>query len=243
MISITCNLCGSTSKIRFHEDHGKELCKECHDKIHRDKNKSKGSRKERYIEYINSSEWKLKREEAFKYYGKKCSQCGSEKLLHVHHNTYKNFRHEEMKDLNVLCEVCHMALHDRINKRKMNKLGKNVVKKEPNKNNKSKKKKTKNKPVKTMAEIVLTLEQQQKNAEIRRLHKDKKESRGQIHIGIGTPSQRQYKETNPLPVEVVKKPKTHKPKKTKKSKITNEYVKVKTWLDVIQDEFDMKKKA
>lgn len=191
-----------------------------------------------YTNYINSAEWQAVRLKAFEHYGKKCTKCGSENLLHVHHNTYKNFKHEKMKDLNVLCKECHMALHDRINKRKVIRLGKTVMKKESKKAKKkqskqnNKQKHTKNKPQKTMAEIVLSLEQQQKNAEIKRLNKVKKQSKCQVHIGIGTPSQRGYIKPSEEPVKI-EKPKINKPKKPKKS--TNEYVRVKTWLDVIQE--------
>ncbi len=64
-----------------------------------------------YHEYINSPEWQLKRQEAFKAYGRHCMVCNSLNDLHVHHRTYDRFTDEAMSDLLVLCMTCHSLLH------------------------------------------------------------------------------------------------------------------------------------
>jgi hypothetical protein len=64
-----------------------------------------------YIRYINSDAWKLKKEQAFAHYGRRCSLCGRTSNLTVHHNTYKNLGHEPMSDLCVLCWPCHKRHH------------------------------------------------------------------------------------------------------------------------------------
>lgn len=169
------------------------------------------ARRDEYVDYINSSEWKAVRLKAFAHYGKKCTKCGSENLLHVHHNTYKNFKHEEIKDLNVLCEVCHMTLHDRIKKRTVIKKGALKVITQPKKKNKHKNKKQKHK--KPVLKVVVD------NSTI--MEKNKKaydEMLARKIAGLEKP--------------IINKP--YKPKKPKKSKII-EYVKPKTWLDVIQE--------
>ena len=68
--------------------------------------------KEKYLEYLNSPEWKdlsaQKRQEA----GNKCQVCNDgEVTLHVHHRTYDNIFHEGLGDLIVLCENCHKTFH------------------------------------------------------------------------------------------------------------------------------------
>ena len=66
-----------------------------------------------YIEYIKSDTWKAKRHQALKYYGHKCYYCDRIKNLHVHHLCYDRFGCEDMKDLRVVCEVCHEEIHRR----------------------------------------------------------------------------------------------------------------------------------
>lgn len=61
-----------------------------------------------YIEYIRSPRWRAKRQQAFKFYGKKCYACRQRKrVMHVHHLTYARLGHEQMSDLMVLCKECH----------------------------------------------------------------------------------------------------------------------------------------
>lgn len=175
------------------------------------------ARREEYVSYINSLEWKAVRLKAFAHYGKKCTKCGSTNLLHVHHNTYKNFKHEEIEDLNILCEACHMALHNKIKNRNVLKPGALKVNKTPknkkNKNKKNKHKKINNKPksiFKPVKAEQLSIEEKNKKA---------------------------YDDMLARKLAGLEKPITNKqskPKKPKKSKVV-ERVKTKTWLDLIQD--------
>lgn len=175
------------------------------------------ARREEYVSYINSPKWKAVRLKAFAYYGKKCTKCGSTNLLHVHHNTYKNFKHEEIEDLNILCEACHMALHNKIKNRNVLKTGALKVNKTPkkkkSKNKKNKRNKINNKPksiFKPVKAEQLSVEEKNKKAYDEMLARKL--------AGLEKP--------------IIDKP--NKPKTPKKSKVV-ECVKPKTWLDFIQD--------
>lgn len=66
-----------------------------------------------YNQYINSKEWKAKRQEVFDERGEVCEKCGSLHLVQVHHLNYKRFGgKEKMSDLMALCKKCHMEVHD-----------------------------------------------------------------------------------------------------------------------------------
>ena len=41
-----------------------------------------------------------------------CQMCGEEGQ-HVHHMTYARFGNENLKDLQLLCESCHIKIHHR----------------------------------------------------------------------------------------------------------------------------------
>lgn len=71
-----------------------------------------------YAKYIQSDEWKEKREERLFLDGYKCRFCGSAINLTVHHVTYKNIPNEDMTDLVSLCRTCHNKLHEIDNQRK-----------------------------------------------------------------------------------------------------------------------------
>lgn len=63
-----------------------------------------------YREYLSSSKWRQKREQALHRAGYKCERCGNQQIespLEVHHKTYENFKHEPPEDLEVVCKVCH----------------------------------------------------------------------------------------------------------------------------------------
>lgn len=68
---------------------------------------------EEYINYIKSNAWNAKRIEAFRHYGNRCYYCDRRKNLHIHHLNYKNLGDENIKDLRVVCEVCHEQIHHR----------------------------------------------------------------------------------------------------------------------------------
>jgi len=70
--------------------------------------------KTEYSEFINHPLWRKKREDVFRFYGKKCSKCGSTKFPHVHHKTYARGKmpwEYPIENFIVLCERCHKASH------------------------------------------------------------------------------------------------------------------------------------
>lgn len=70
-------------------------------------------RKREYAEFMRSPEWAAKRERALERAGRRCTECGAEHRLHVHHKSYIRFGGREFdRDLTVLCEECHRAKHD-----------------------------------------------------------------------------------------------------------------------------------
>lgn len=64
-----------------------------------------------YRKYIQSDEWKQRRNARLALDGYKCQVCGRE-ATEVHHLTYDNFRREEMPDLVSLCTRCHMKAEE-----------------------------------------------------------------------------------------------------------------------------------
>ncbi len=64
-----------------------------------------------YEEYLNTPEWKEKREMVLELRGRRCEECGSTKDLHVHHWVYCRGE-ESLEDLVVLCSNCHKKLHE-----------------------------------------------------------------------------------------------------------------------------------
>jgi len=66
---------------------------------------------EDYSAYLLSDHWKAKRQEAFKYHGPACHECGATESLVVHHMTYRRLGREKMKDLRILCGPCHRLYH------------------------------------------------------------------------------------------------------------------------------------
>lgn len=87
--------------------------------------------KNNYKKYINSNEWKEKRQELIDKIGYECQQCGWNHNLQVHHKTYENFGNESIDDLQLLCYTCHMSKHD-------NYFKKYIQKSKPKKRKKSK---------------------------------------------------------------------------------------------------------
>lgn len=62
-------------------------------------------------QYLNSPEWKTKRQHALKLAHYSCQMCGTPRNLHVHHVSYKNLFQETDSDLVVVCNNCHSHLH------------------------------------------------------------------------------------------------------------------------------------
>jgi hypothetical protein len=68
------------------------------------------SSKPDYAEYLNSPEWKQRRQESLRRAKYTCARCGRIKpaaQLHVHHLTYERLGNELPSDLQVVCLVCH----------------------------------------------------------------------------------------------------------------------------------------
>jgi hypothetical protein len=81
----------------------------------------------KYIAYITSTEWQLKKEEAYSYHGKVCLACfDSENSIDIHHKTYSRFEKEDMTDLIPLCRSCHAKVHDIHRSATLNPLNKNI---------------------------------------------------------------------------------------------------------------------
>lgn len=64
-----------------------------------------------YKLYLQSIEWKQKKELLFSIKGKVCERCKSIKEIQVHHKTYANVFNEKLNDLEVICKKCHYKEH------------------------------------------------------------------------------------------------------------------------------------
>lgn len=65
----------------------------------------------RYRAYLESSEWRKRRNAALKNAGFRCDRCRGKRDLQVHHRTYERLGAELPADLEVLCENCHREHH------------------------------------------------------------------------------------------------------------------------------------
>ena len=75
------------------------------------------NKKEAYLEYLKSNEWKEKRLEVIKLY-KTCVLCNSNHSFHVHHRKYTNLGKEDLnKDVVLLCSKCHGNYHRFVDKK------------------------------------------------------------------------------------------------------------------------------
>ncbi|UMQ41623.1 MULTISPECIES: hypothetical protein [unclassified Chryseobacterium] len=64
-----------------------------------------------YHKYLESPEWKAKRELVFKRDGYICTQCKCKPAFHAHHLTYENIFNEKLEDLISVCADCHSKIH------------------------------------------------------------------------------------------------------------------------------------
>lgn len=69
--------------------------------------------RQKYLDYIDSKEWKEFRSKALIHFGHKCGLCNSPDNLHVHHKNYLNLYKETFDDVIPLCRKCHMIHHNR----------------------------------------------------------------------------------------------------------------------------------
>lgn len=65
----------------------------------------------RYKMYMKSDAWRERRLGALKRADHKCTMCGSERRLQVHHAHYANVGLERIEDLRVVCIACHKTVH------------------------------------------------------------------------------------------------------------------------------------
>jgi len=71
--------------------------------------------RKKYSEYLNSLDWKNKRQKALDHYGNSCVLCDSN-AVDVHHRTYDRIYNEDVSDLIVLCRDCHATHHKKLSK-------------------------------------------------------------------------------------------------------------------------------
>ena len=64
-----------------------------------------------HAEYLQSPEWKAKRQLVMKRAGGICEGCGERRAIQVHHTTYAHWRHEFLWELKAVCEGCHARAH------------------------------------------------------------------------------------------------------------------------------------
>lgn len=73
--------------------------------------------KDEYKEYLKTPHWKETRDKRLSLDGKRCYVCGYKHNLNVHHISYKNVGNEDVrKDLVTLCDMCHLMVHNIIDK-------------------------------------------------------------------------------------------------------------------------------
>lgn len=65
-----------------------------------------------YYEYLQTEEWKIKRNQRLKIDNYTCQNCGIHTNLQVHHLDYSTIFNESMNDLITMCKPCHFKLHE-----------------------------------------------------------------------------------------------------------------------------------
>lgn len=64
-----------------------------------------------YADYLQTPEWRERRQRALARAGHRCQVCNSAGLLDVHHHTYERRGAEADGDVVVLCRGCHSLFH------------------------------------------------------------------------------------------------------------------------------------
>jgi hypothetical protein len=73
-----------------------------------------------YLAYLDSPEWKAKRQIVLARADNRCQLCNSTLKLQVHHRCYDNLKKDgEIQDLVVLCERCHTIVTVQIQGKKL----------------------------------------------------------------------------------------------------------------------------
>ena len=65
-----------------------------------------------YEEYIKSTRWQMKADDAKERANYRCQLCNvNVSTLHAHHRTYERLGNELPEDITVLCPECHRKFH------------------------------------------------------------------------------------------------------------------------------------
>lgn len=76
------------------------------------KNKSESDFWEHYNSYLQSPEWRRKREKVLQRSKGICEGCGDRPATQVHHTTYAHVGRELLFELVAICDQCHEICHD-----------------------------------------------------------------------------------------------------------------------------------
>lgn len=68
----------------------------------------------KYEDYLQTPEWKAKREEILDRDEHRCRLCNTTEKLRVHHRTYIRLGDEDPNDLTTLCDDCHKNFHQQM---------------------------------------------------------------------------------------------------------------------------------
>lgn len=66
-----------------------------------------------YQDYLNSPEWRFRRNAVLKRDRHTCQACGDRRADYVHHLSYRYLFREPLFDLVAVCSFCHQQLHER----------------------------------------------------------------------------------------------------------------------------------
>lgn len=66
-----------------------------------------------YNKYLHSASWRKFRQTIIDLRGRECQLCQSKHNIQVHHMTYKRVGNEDIRDVLVVCEDCHVFIHSR----------------------------------------------------------------------------------------------------------------------------------
>ena len=80
----------------------------------------------KYVNYIQSEDWKLKRNEALIRDNNLCQVCQINTAEEVHHITYDNLFNEKLEDLLSVCRICHKEIHIQKDKEELIEIRKNM---------------------------------------------------------------------------------------------------------------------
>ena len=77
-----------------------------------EENNFRYSKRGKYLEYLASKKWQIKRQLVFERDNYKCQNCIENRADEVHHLTYERLFDEDLEDLISMCTNCHRKLHE-----------------------------------------------------------------------------------------------------------------------------------